>query len=239
VYLTISEREIKLAVDSSAGPGLYEYLRRQETLGGLRVIDEKDLRLDDAYFDTADLLLWRNGGYLRIRREPRRALVTLRASRGSPLASETVESTRPLGELPEVIGELNRQFPSIGPLPEHGSSLGPLLAEAGLLHVVSLRNDREVLSVRPQTPGPRFRVKLDKVTYDTWTEPLYEIELDVCDRDGVTWAAKVVDSVRSLVPGTVRVTTATKLDRGLVLRELFQVGHGDGTLDIGAANVEL
>jgi len=216
----IREREIKLAVDSSGAAAFYEYLTNQRTIGGLALVGSEDRRFRDSYFDTPDLLLWNTGGYLRLRHGPTQSVATLRVSRGPPSTPNTVELSRPVGQLPVVVNELIRQFSSFGPMPEDISAPELLIEQIGLEQIVSLSNERRVLFVQPQSLGRRYRVKLDKVTYDIWGLMQYEIELDVYDRQGLTWAADVVRSLLTQAPG-VRLTTSTKLDRGLVLRELF------------------
>jgi inorganic triphosphatase YgiF len=194
------EVELKFGVAGERLPALREALKA----GAVR-----SERLRAIYFDTPDERLSRAGAALRLRREGRRWLQTLKVSTGDALRRLEHESGVPApakGEEPALDRSRHVGTPA-------GVALEHLLGGESLAPVARFRTDVRRLMRSVRVGGARIELALDvgAAVAGERVEPLQELELELKSGsvEGLIAAAR-----RWLQPHGLWFSTVTKAERG-------------------------
>lgn len=215
--MTTLEVEIKLAVLPTVpgGPGaLLERLASRETLAGFPLGAPERVVLRDTYFDTDDGALAGAGAGLRLRRENRRTLVTLKVTRardGALTQREEYEAPLDLASLQEVVERIR---PLIGPGTVPFAAFAAGRPAGPLEPVLDVCTERIV-----RTVGDVGTLSLDRVFYPGLApEPYYDIEVEAAPGVGDPAVLRAVEeALAALAEGHLRPEGRSKLERGLAL----------------------
>lgn len=159
--------------------------------------------LTSTYYDTPEQALRRNDLELRVRKQGRRFIQTVKAhATADEILARGEWEDRIRGEQPDLAA------------PESGSHLLPALEAEKLRPLFTTIVQRTQFDVSPK-PGTRIEVAIDRgeirCADGTTTEPIHEVELELKDGDPVViWdvALRLLD----IVP--FRIGTTSKAERG-------------------------
>ena len=160
--------------------------------------------LTSTYYDTPEQTLRHNDLELRVRRQGRRFIQTVKenAVAGDDVLTRGEWEDRIRGEVPDLAA------------PESGSHLVPALAADALRPLFTTVVQRTHFDLSPK-PGSRIEVAIDRgeirAADGAITEPIHEIELELKDGDPVVvW--DVALRLLEIVP--LRIGTVSKAERG-------------------------
>lgn len=167
--------------------------------------------LDSVYFDTADRLLQKNGLSLRVRRQGKKLV-------------QTLKSAPPPGIGALVRGEWEVPVPgpepdiALLPDPDVLAPLGPL-TNADLLPLFETRIRRQIRLITPEE-GMKVEVAIDQgeiTTPQGAVLPVHELELELVEGEDTACLYRMARTIHEQVP--MRLEMATKSARGYALAD--------------------
>lgn len=213
------EVEIKLHVLPGVPGGaerLFERLAAESSLGGYPLGRPTRIPMRDLYYDTAGSNLARAGAGLRLRKEGRSTLVTLKLKRAQQGALAVREEYEMELDATGLAGTLDRIRPLIGSQPVPFADFAAGRPAGPLIPVLEIRTERIARAV-----GDVAVLTLDRVEYPGLAlHPYHDIEVETLHgQAGEAALRRLEQALLQLVPGSLVPATQNKLERGLRLKE--------------------
>lgn len=232
------EEEVTLLVCSPDPRAVLRDLAALQSIAQLQLVPGESFTILDLYFDTPQRILQSSGWALRVRTiGPRRLLALKGGERLSEWGAVTrieIEEDWSEGNFARALSKLRENNV---PLPE-GSRPFDLSSPVNTMDGVGLeilqdrrmfRLIRRVYSGSGQGETPDAELTLDTVLFNLGDRDVehYEVEIEIRTEKGREAAKRMVEALKRLFPGALKIWPHNKLATGLALERLARRGDLD------------